>query len=85
MSRKDQQSVAHPPSWPPTGQSAGLSQFPDSFVINVPCGWKLTSCFSVDFTASGDRVGHGRVGPQLAPDAPALRDGRRQEALLLDD
>lgn len=36
-------------------------------------------------TAGGDGVGRGGIGPQLAPDPPALRAGRRQEALLLDD
>lgn len=36
-------------------------------------------------TAGDDRVGRRGIRPELAPDAPALRDRRRPEALLLDD
>lgn len=36
-------------------------------------------------TAGGDRVGCCGIRPQLAPDPPPLRAGRRQETLLLDD
>lgn len=36
-------------------------------------------------TAGDDRVCYGGIGPQLAPDPPALCAGQRQETLLLDD
>lgn len=36
-------------------------------------------------TAGGDRVRRRGIRPQLAPDPPPLRAGRRQETLLLDD
>lgn len=35
--------------------------------------------------AGGDGLRYAGIGPQLAPDPPALRAGRRQETLLLDD
>lgn len=36
-------------------------------------------------TAGDDRICHGGIWPQLAPDAPTLCDWQRQETLLLDD
>lgn len=83
MSRKDLQPVTHPPSWPPTGQRDAFHSA-DHYLSNVLSSSGLTAHSRV-VAAGDDRVGRGGIGPQLAPDAPALCDRWRQETLLLDD
>lgn len=83
MSREDLQPVTHPPSWPPTGQWDVFCRL-QRFLANDLHSSALTSHATV-LTAGGDGVRYSGIGPQLAPDPPTLRAGRRQETLLLDD
>ena len=85
MSRKDLQSVTHPPSRPPAGQRDAFHS-PDRYLFfNVLRSSGLISHIARVLTAGDDRIRRRGIRPQLAPDAPALRDWRRQETLLLDD